>query len=313
MKVLFVRFSSLGDVILTTGIMKKFSELQPGAEIHFLTSTEYEDIFKNEKHIQKVLAFDRKSGFSSYIKFIQDNINGYDYIIDLHGSLRSRFLKISTDANYFVYRKDSFRRRFFVKKRLFKDSLNKTVTEKYWETLEKAFGFEKLNPDDLKPTLNFETKDENYVVVHSQASKYTKTWPYMVELTEKLVVQGLKVIFVGAGRQELTENIVNMTGKTDLLKLIDIIAKSSGVITTDSGPMHLSIALNKKTLIIAGCTVREFGFLYEYDNVKIIETEGLECRPCHVHGLEKCPKSHFKCMKDIDVKRVEKEFLDLLN
>ncbi len=313
LKVLFVRFSSLGDVILTTGIMKNFAELFDNAEIHILTSTEFKEIFSNEKHITKILAFDRKSGFSSYIKFVQDNINGYDYIIDLHGSLRSRFLKISTDANYFVYKKDSFKRRQFVKNKRFKQSLNKTVLEKYWEVLEKAFKIEKLTPEKLRPFINFKTSDENYIVLHSQTSRYTKTWPYMEELGQNLIEHGYKVVFIGINKQTAPDKALNLTGKTNLTQLIEIIAKASMVITTDSGPMHIATALNKNTVVIAGSTTKELGFLYEFENVKIIENKELKCRPCHVHGLDKCPEVHFNCMNKIKADDVTKICLKILN
>jgi ADP-heptose:LPS heptosyltransferase len=313
LKILFVRFSSLGDVVLTTGIMKKFSEIFNNAEIHILTSKEFGCIFENEEYIKKILTFDRKSGFSSYIKFIQDNINGYDYIIDLHGSLRSKFLKITTDANYFSYKKDSFKRRLFVKKKFFKNELNKTVVERYWEILIKPFNVEKLNADDLKPFLNIPVSNENYIVIHPQASKKTKIWDKMDNLAENLINKGLNAVYIGKTPQSAPEKVKNLTGKTNLKELINVISKSSMLVTTDSGPMHIAIALNKKTLIIAGSTTKELGFLYEFKNTKIIEVESLECRPCHVHGLNDCPKSHFKCMKDIDEKVVEKETIAMLN
>ncbi len=303
MKVLFVRFSSLGDIVLTTGIIKKFKSNFNDAKITILTSTGMEVIFENLDFIDEIISFDRNLSFSKYIKFLEKNVNNFDYIIDLHSNLRSKFLKYTSDANYISYKKESLKRRLFVKFRLFKNDLSKLVIEKYYETISNEFKLEKPDIESLRPVLyDYNTITiKNHIVIHPQASKYTKEWPYFKDLITILCDKGFQVTVVGAISDNFDERATNYTGKTKLPELIKTIAAAEILISTDSGPMHIACALNKKTIVIAGSTTKEFGFLPKFKNTKIIEIDDLDCRPCHVHGLEKCPKDHFKCMTQISV------------
>ncbi|BAI80615.1 heptosyltransferase family protein [Deferribacter desulfuricans SSM1] len=300
MKVLFVRFSSLGDIILTTGIIDLLKKQYPEIEIDFLTYEQFKDILIFKKRINNILTIKRKNGLMPYLTFIQENINNYDYIFDLHANLKTFFLKIFTQSTISKYKKGSFKRRLFVKFRLFKNQLNKHVVERYFDAVNKVFELKINSIEDLRPTLLTGIKKENYIVIHPFASKKTKEWPYFSYLIENLSKYH-KVVIVGSGHLEITENsnIINLTNQTSLQELTNVIAKAKLLITTDSGPMHIGIACNTPTLAIFGSTTKEFGFYPIFENCYIVENNDIKCRPCHVHGLNKCPKKHFDCMKSI--------------
>ncbi|KAA0257369.1 glycosyltransferase family 9 protein [Deferribacter autotrophicus] len=304
-KVLFVRFSSIGDIILTTGVINLFHKQYPEYEIHFLTAKGFEDLIASRPEIKKILSIDRKSSLFEYLKFIQDNINDYDYIFDLHSNLRTFFLKIFSPSEISSYKKDSFKRRMFVKFRLFKNSLEKHVVEKYYDAVNKILPVEIDTIEDLRPTLKKISQKEDTIVIHPFASKKTKEWPHFDELAIKLADKGEKITIVGNGNFNIKhKNICDLTNKTTFTELITIIAKAKLLITTDSGPMHIGIGCNTATIAIFGSTTKELGFYPIFEHSHVIENNSLDCRPCHIHGLSKCPKKHFKCMMDINADEV---------
>lgn len=308
MKVLFVRFSSLGDIILTTGIIKQFKSHFPDTEIHMLTGKGMDTVFEPLDFVDKIYTFDRKKGFSAYIKFLQLHLIDFDLIIDLHSNLRSRFIKYSTDAAYIAYKKHSLKRRMFAKKRWYRDQLHDHVVTRYFQPIADYFNLPIPTPEELRPVLvpTKEPKQTGGIVIHAQASKQTKTWPHFNELIQQLLKNGQQVTLIGAETEETDPAVQNLTGKTSLADLINVIAAADTVITTDSGPLHMAVGLNKNVIVLAGSTTKEFGFLPVFNNCHIIEINDLDCRPCHVHGLQKCPKKHFKCMTSITVDDVIK-------
>lgn len=313
MKVLFVRFSSLGDIILTTGIVDLLKKQYSEIKIDFLTYEQFKDILIFKRSINNILTIKRKNGLIPYLTFIQENINNYDYIFDLHANLKTFFLKIFTQSTISKYKKDSFKRRLFVKFRLFKNQLNKHVVERYFDAVNKVFELKINSIEDLRPSLLTGIKKENYIAIHPFASKQTKEWPYFSDLIENLS-KSHKVIIVGSGHLEFTENsnIINLTNQTSLQELTNVIAKAKLLITTDSGPMHIGIACITPTLAIFGSTTKEFGFYPIFENCYVVENNDIKCRPCHVHGLNKCPKIHFDCMKSITPEKVLNKIYQLI-
>lgn len=306
MKILFVRFSSLGDCILTTGIIKFLKTNLPDAETAVLTSTDFAGVYAGLDFIDRVHQFDRKSGLKAYLKFIKDELAEYTHIIDLHSSVRSRLLKFFHKAEYFRYVKHSRERRKFVKTKKRTHELNIHVTEKYAKTLEKAFGLRYSSIEDLRPVIHIANNEKinKSVLLHPFASKKTKEWGKFPELAKQLADNGYYVTVAGIGQFPETDGINNLVNKTTLQGLFELMSSHEYVITTDSGPMHASVAMNTKTIAIFGCTTKEFGFAPIFKDCKIIENNDIKCRPCDVHGLDKCPLDHFDCMETITAENV---------
>lgn len=313
MKVLFVRFSSLGDIILTTGVIKKFKELFPDAEADVLTYARFKEVFDGLPFINRVLCHDKKDGLLSYFNLIQKEADDYDHIIDLHGKPLSLMLRFMSQAQYHRYIKDSSDRRRYVKTKKETERLKLHVTQKYFETLIKPFNLQMPELEELRPVLFSDAPvKKGKILIHPFASKYTKTYPHMKELGELLVREGFTPVFAGDGEAPSVQGAVYKTGKTSIRELFDAVQSCEAVISTDSGPMHIAAALNKPTIGIFGSTTRQFGFFPLFKDIVVMEDNSVECRPCHVHGLDACPKGHFKCMNNITPDSVAKTLKDLL-
>lgn len=304
-KVLFVRFSSLGDVILITGIIKRFKEQFPDYVCDVFTSSAFAPVFEGLGFVNRTVSFDKKSGFKGFAKTVQEEINDYDYVIDLHANLRSFLLKFMVDAKFLKYQKDSAARRAFVKNRKCTERLGMHVVKKYAEALN-PLGMRECTLEELRPVLYSDKAENSGIVLNPFASKPTKQWDKFPELAEKLVEMGHKVTVIGQGSFPQVNGVTDLTGKTSLSEMFDVIASASVLITTDSGPMHAGAALNKKVIAVFGSTTADFGFAPDFEGCAVVEVQGLKCRPCHVHGQEKCPEGHFKCMRDISVDDVLK-------
>lgn len=191
MKVLFVRFSSLGDIILTTGVIRKFKELFPDAQADVLTYSPYGDVFKGLPFVSRVLEHNKKDGLIAYFNLIQRETEDYDHVFDLHGKLLSMFLRFHAQADYHKYMKDSAARRRFVKTRKADPRLDLHVVQKYFEPIAQTFDVPMHSVEELRPVLFSDAKPvEKHVLIHPFASRYTKTYPYAGELAELLVENG---------------------------------------------------------------------------------------------------------------------------
>ncbi|MGE4496653.1 MAG: glycosyltransferase family 9 protein [Deferribacterales bacterium] len=304
-RVLFVRLSSLGDVILTTGVIKRFKEQFPDYLCDVFTSSAFTPVFDGLDFVNRVIAFDKKGGFRGFAKTVQEELNDYDYVIDLHANLRSFLLRFMVDAKFLKYQKDSAARRAFVKSRKRTERLGMHVVKKYAEAL-KPLSMKDYSVEELRPVLHSDKREEGGIVLNPFASKPTKQWDKFPELAERLAGMGHRVTVIGQGDFPQIDGVANLTGKTSLREMIDVIASASVLITTDSGPMHAGAALNKKVIAVFGSTTADFGFAPEFEGCSVAEVKGLDCRPCHVHGQEKCPLGHFRCMRDIAVDDVLK-------
>lgn len=308
--ILVVRFSSLGDIILTTGVIKHVKETLPdNINIDFLTTADFAGVISNYPYIRDIYCISKGSSLMELFNTLKQ-MPEYDAVIDLHVNLRSFFVRLINSAPSYKYNKNSFLRRFFVKTKLGRCFLKKHTVEKYFEPFRKYFNMDKTAVNNLRPFLlpnsdNYITPKIN-ILIHPSASKNTKEWPFFPQLAEILQENGLSVAFIGSSSDDIDigNSFIDLRGSTSLQKLIDVISSANMLITTDSGPMHIGVAVNTPTIAIFGPTTKELGFYPEFDNVKVIENVGLKCRPCHIHGSYECTEKHFKCMLDIGIEEV---------
>lgn len=307
--ILVIRFSSLGDLVLTTGVIRyikhKFSD---NINIDILTMSHFAGILEDFPYIRNIYCINQGASLIELNKTIS-LMPEYDYIVDLHDNTRSSFVKFISSCKSFTYKKNSLARRLFVKWRVGQSFLNKHVVEKYFDAFAKCLNIpEKPSLEELRPYLVSHTehnKQKKRVVIHPFASKKTKEWPFFNQLISSLLDDGLEVLVVGNGVLEnINPSAVDLTGKISLTALKDTIAGADVFISTDSGPLHIGIALKVPVITIFGPTTKEFGFYPQFNNVKVIENYGLKCRPCHIHGSNKCRKKHFKCMLDIGAEEI---------
>lgn len=301
-KLLIVRFSALGDLLLTTGIAK-YIKNSINCELHLLTYKDFAEFATFSPYFDKVIPIDRKLPFKKYIDFLQEYLSEYDYIVDLQGKFRSKFLRFTTNAEYYSYKKFTFKRRLFVKYRLFKEQLKDHVVLRYFSPL-KELTNTSPSIEELRPYLKIEEKiHKHYILIHPFASKQTKIWDKFPQLVIELNKRGVKPVIIGKGNFVCDGEYISKTGELSANELLQIIGGAKVLITTDSGPMHIAVALNTKVVAIFGSTTREFGFYPDFEGCEVLEKD-IECRPCHVHGLDSCPKGDFRCMRDISVEDV---------
>ena len=311
MRVLFVRFSATGDVVLTTGVLRYFHEKFPDWKIDVLTSVSGSPIIETLPFINRIYSVRGGSGPLRLIKKYRKIKNKYDHIFDLQDNFKTFLLQKVVNGNFHKIQKHSMERRAFVRSRKYKERLSLHVVEKYAKTCLDPFRLstpevEKLRPSfpDFKQHKVPGLPDGKFIAIHPYASQKNKEWPYFYDLINKLIASGLKIVVIGRGNNKWPKEVLDLTNKTNLEELFSVIAKSSAIITTDSGPLHVAIGFKKPALAIFGPTTKEFGFYPEFRKTVVVEDNDLKCRPCHVHGGNTCPQKHFQCMKNISVQEV---------
>jgi heptosyltransferase-2 len=171
---------------------------------------------------------------------------------------------------------------------------------------------------------NFHLKNKNYITVAPGSKWATKRWTVegFAELINELINRKEVVVLIGSEEDreyadeilkkvEKKSEVVNIIGKTNLRQSFSIIKHSKILISNDSAPVHMAVAFNTPVVEIMGPTVKEFGF-YPFRNGIVVETQGLSCRPCGLHGHQECPIKTHECMTKISAKEVLKAMDDLL-
>jgi ADP-heptose:LPS heptosyltransferase len=312
-KFLVIRFSSIGDIVLTTPVIRGIKKQVEHAEVHFATKENHACIVANNPYIDKV-------------HLLGENINdlihelekeNFDYIIDLHQNFRSNRIRRRLKVESFSFNKLNWRKMLLV---LFK--INKLpeehIVERYLKTVDvfdvkddkEGLDFfikpeDEFSIDELPPMFK-----EGYVAIAIAGTYFTKKFP--VHKVSKICENIPYPVILLGGKDEFDEgemilskskgNVLNYAGKISLGQSASLVRRANVVLSNDTGLMHIAAAFNKKILSFWGNTVSDFG-MYPYlphPTSKRLEVEGLKCRPCSKLGYQKCPKKHFKCMEHIN-------------
>lgn len=308
-KVLIIRFSSIGDIVLTTPVIRCVKE-QLNCEVHFLTKKSFEQILLFNSHLDKIYTIHKK--VSEVLP--QLKMEKYDAIIDLHKNLRTLQVRWALRVPYFSFDKLNWEKWLMVNFKI--NRLPKIhIVERYMNSV-KALG---VNYDGkgLEP-LNTEKQPlEDKIVFAIGGAHATKRLPVskIISICKKIKSP---IILIG-GKEDATVGeeivlhinegrVINRCGKTTLQESIQLIKNAKKVITHDTGMMHIAASFQKEIISIWGNTIPEFGmtpfYADEVDRNTIVQVENLSCRPCSKIGFEKCPKGHFKCMMDIDEEKI---------
>ncbi len=305
MKILIIRFSSLGDIILSFPLINALKKEYSESEIHYLTKAAYRSVVELNPLITKIISFEGQA-----LSKLKDEIkrNEYDLVLDIHKNFRSVLLTLFSGLKVRRYRKDTIRKFLLVK---FKINLFKEIIPVYLKYIKSAGeNFAEKYKNFTPSQLSFDRDkkyDFNYVVLAPSSKHFTKTYPKekFVELIKK---SGSKFILVGDESHKdrnickyIGENTgaINLCGELDYSGLSNIIYNSEYVVTNDSAILHFAEALGKNVKAIFGSTVKEFGFFPQLKNSTVSEHKNLKCRPCTHIGLPACPLGHFKCMNEI--------------
>ena len=339
-KILIIRFSSIGDIILTTPLLRELKCKYSDLDIHYLTKKKYEELLKYNTHIDKLITFDEKTqNISLLIKDLKKE--KYNLIVDLQSSWRSKRILKSFFFYFKVkilrYKKYTFKR--FLLTKLHWNFFKKTVpvayrymkvVQRYLHIKLKDFDYEIPYPESYEQEIEKELSSlKNYtnrrpiVAVSPSAFHETKKWGTMqlIEITEYLIEKyNVQVALIGGAKEvheiKVIQNLVkyntlNLAGKLDLLHTAAFLKKVKMLVCYDTGIMHLAQSQDIPVVTIFGPTVKEFGFFPTKNNCQVVQSE-IKCRPCSFHGLKKCPKIHHFCMKKIKVQDVKNAIDNLL-
>jgi ADP-heptose:LPS heptosyltransferase len=312
-KFLIVRFSSIGDIVLTTPVIRCIKKQIEGAEIFFLTKKQFAPVLINNPYIDKIFLLD--DSLANVINELKKE--EIHYIIDLHNNLRSHTVIRRLKLLAFSFNKLNFKKWILVNFKL--DLLpEKHIVDRYLETLKlfdvkddgKGLDYFISATDELTVNQLPDIHRNGYVAFAIGALHYTKqlTTDKIINICHYLkypvVLLGSENDFdKGKAIEEHTGDFVyNACGKFNINQSAAIIKSAKVIITSDTGLMHIAAAFKKPIISVWGNTVPKFG-MYPYlpgEKSEIIEVKNLRCRPCSKLGYKKCPKKHFRCINDID-------------
>ena len=311
-KFLIIRFSSIGDIVLTSPVVRCLKQQMPDAEVHFITKQSFASILESNPYIDKVISIKKE------VKEQADLLKkeGYDYIIDLHNNIRSLQIKRLVKAKSYTFDKINFAKWLIVNFKINKLP-NVHIVDRYMATLRElgvkydGQGLDYFIPEGQEIDIEerFPRAKDGFFAFAIGAAHATKRLPKekIIEICQKAP---LPIILLGGPSEqeegaEISEksgrHTINACGKVSLHGSASIVRQSKALITHDTGMMHIGAALKKEIVSIWGNTIPEFGmypfFPEDTDKNHSIEVKNLPCRPCSKIGYNACPKKHFNCMQ----------------
>lgn len=313
-KILIIRLSSLGDVILVSYLARLLKNQYPKAEISILTG--FPDVLEFNPNFKNIYVYE-KSKQNQFLKLFKKEegnklkINDFDLVIDLQNNNRSKKILSDYGGKLLKYNKNRLEKLRIVYTK-YKPKSVVPIPQRYAETAKD------LNLIDDGKGLEFYlekrvTKNEKLISIAVGAKHFTKRYPFekYLEVSKQLINLGYKITFLGS-KEDLENidslrieelNISNLIGKLTILETANKIAESVLLITNDSALMHIAAGLQVPVVSIFGSTTQDLGFAPFRVAHKVLEVD-LSCRPCSHIGKNKCPKKHFNCMNLISPKMI---------
>lgn len=322
MKFLVIRFSSIGDIILTSPVVRCLKKQLPDAEVHYLIKPQFKPVMAHNPYIDKIHVL--QSDWDQMIDELK--AEKFDHIIDLHHNLRTLRVKAVLKVPAYSFNKLNIEKLIYTKLKI-NVMPDVHVVDRYMRTIA-PFGVYNdgagmdyfIAPEEEVKWSDIPASHHaGYIAIVIGASYFTKKLP-VYKLQELCAKIDHPIVLLGAQeefndgeeiRSVDPEKIYNACGKFSLNESADLVRKSKLVIAHDTGLMHAGAALKKQVIAIWGSTVPSFGvwpyygenFLAQqtivpYENIQVHK---LWCRPCTKIGRNHCPQGHFKCMKNIDI------------
>ncbi len=308
MKILVLRFSSIGDIVLTTPVVRCLKTQKPEFQIHYATKKQYRNLLINNPYIDKLHLLDG-SMTDLVAELKQEN---FDLIVDLHNNLRTVNLWSQLRVKRVKFDKLNWEKWLMV--RLKVNMLPyEHIVDRYLETVSDLGikndekGLDYFIPDTT--TLSDFNLPDSYSVYALGAQHNTKKLPLskQIELCNSIrqpivLIGGKEDAEAGQQLSSACDNTINLCGQLSIDQSALLMKNALKVYSHDTGMMHIAAALSKPIVSIWGNTIPEFGMTPYYpadfddSNSTILEVENLKCRPCSKIGFDSCPKGHFKCM-----------------
>ncbi|MFZ4524759.1 MAG: glycosyltransferase family 9 protein [Chlorobium sp.] len=321
-RILVVRLSSIGDIVLTTPLLRSLQSAWPDAKIDYCTKTPFAHLLKANPRISAVYTLEAPP------------FGGYDLVVDLQNNLRSHAIVRSLHKQHLVhYRKANWKKWLLVQCKINFYGPCRSVVGRYHDAL-KEFA---LSGDSLGCELYPSSSERAFAETFFYGSKttlalcfgakhFTKRYPpgsFAALLTLLLKEKPLQIILLG-GKEDAPHAseimdalpgafrpmVRNLSGGCTLMETAAILERSDAVLCNDTGLMHVASAFGKQLFVLFGSSASAFGFLPYHVPYDLFQVEGLPCRPCSHIGRDHCPKGHFRCMNDLSVALIAEHILD---
>jgi ADP-heptose:LPS heptosyltransferase len=317
MRLLFIRFSSIGDIVFTTPAIRCAKQQIPGAEIHFLTKTSMKSVTEANPYIDHFHYFD-KDIVATIETLKQFN---FDYIIDLHNNVRTYRIKKVLGVPALTYQKLSFQKLLLTKLHL-NFMPHRHIAERCLDTLKPlgvvndGKGMDYVVPEKVQLKANDipTAHQAGYIAIVIGASFASKKLP-VNQLQDLCSLIPYPIILIG-GKDDTAEGtaiaaidatkIYNACGKFNLHESALLVKQSKSVISHDTGFLYIACAFHKKTVAVWGATSPALQVAPYYDQADTLNgmemfhnaiVPGMHCQPCSNYGTKQCPQGHFGCMR----------------
>lgn len=335
-----LRLSAIGDIVLTTPLLRVLRRRFPNARIDFVVKKPFTELVEHSPHLNTVHGVDPAAGFQSLMQLGRHLRNlRYNLVLDLHRNFRTILLTQLCAAPVVAhYKKPLLRRWLMVKFKLSTMQQVPPVSQRYLRTA----AFLEVEDDGAGTELFWKEaheeealralqeagwkKDQRLLAVAPGAGYFTKRWPlaYFAEVVRRFNNEhrDMAVAILGGPqdreygsfiRAQSGVEVFDLTGRCSLLASAAVIKRSRLLLANDSGLMHIAEAVRTPVLALFGSTTRELGFFPQRSSSHVIEHHSLSCRPCSHLGYPACPRGHFRCMKEITPHQVLGELEKTLN
>jgi heptosyltransferase II len=317
--ILVVRFSSIGDVLLTTPLLRSLRERHPEARMTVLTKRAFAPLLSDNPRIDRVVALEPSGSLAPIAASLR--AEPFTHFLDLHDSLRSRLLRTLVPGAWRTYPKHRLRRALLIhaKRNRYRDQ--RPVPERYFDAAREL----DVRPDHKSPEFFLGTPardeaaawlvaqgltpDRPLIAVAPGAAHRTKRWPieHWSRLLHSVVCAGMDVVIVGGPddaelaeqlARDNRERIWRAAGRFGLQGTGAVLEHARVLISGDTGVMHMATGVGTPVVALFGPTVRAFGFFPYSPSAQVLQTE-LACRPCSAKGGPVCPEGHHRCMTEI--------------
>ncbi len=332
-RILLIRFSSLGDLVLLTAAVDAIGEAFPGHDLHLATKEKYRELFENNRCVAKIHTLPTGAGFGDLIGLRRElAAEEYDILIDAHNVIRSNVLYRTLGARIKIQlRKDQIRKFSLINVNcdLYADPVSmKDAYLGLIDELDVEVGpaATRLDPSPDAATAAealFKAgglKGKSIVALAPGARWETKRWPEknFIHLSQELESGGYGVLVVGGdserelcGRVAGDTGAVNTCGRLSLMETAAALQKASVLVTNDSAPLHIAEAVGTPVVALFGPTVRQFGYFPLLDESVALEMH-LDCRPCSRNGARPCRLESRICLEQIFPLRVLSTLKEIL-
>ena len=322
-RIAVLRLSSLGDVVLTLPVVHALARAFPAARLTYWVKEEFADVVRFDPAVTHVRRLERDARRLEDLVSMSAELEDCDLIVDLHGNTRTRVLTFRQKAPVLRARSERWARAALVHARALRRPLPSHALDRYDAAL-RPLEISASGPPKMTAGPEAERRAELWMSRFSPASKpvamlpgarhFTKRWPEerWIELHDRLTASGRTLLYASleSERQAMAALAARVAATptarwcTEPLAIMAaVLSRAAGAVSSDSGLMHVAAARGLSVVAMFGSTAPELGFAPAGEG-HVVLCRHERCQPCTLHGRERCPRGHFRCMVGISAEQV---------